>query len=101
MKNIFLFILVAALSLPACKRYSSYEGVPFEETEPRDWENPSVVSRNREEPHASFISFPDEIAALEADRSASPNYLSLDGIWKFHWVKTPEETALLVLQGRF
>ncbi len=91
MKNIFLFILVAALSLPACKRYSSYEGVPFEETEPRDWENPSVVSRNREEPHASFISFPDEIAALEADRSASPNYLSLDGIWKFHWVKTPEE----------
>lgn len=91
MKKIFLFVLVASMSLPACKKYSSYEGVPFEETEPRDWENPSVVSRNREEPHSSFISFPDELSALEANNSASPNLLSLDGIWKFHWVKTPEE----------
>ncbi len=91
MKRIVLFVLVIVMSLPACKRYSSYEGVPFEETEPRDWENPSVVSRNREDPHASMISYPDELSALEAREAVSPNYLSLDGIWKFHWVKTPEE----------
>ncbi len=91
MRKIVLFVLVAVVVLPACKRYSTYEGVPFEETEPRDWENPSVVSRNREDPHASFMSYPDELSALEANESVSPNYLSLDGIWKFHWVKTPDE----------
>jgi len=91
MKRISLCLLLAAIAFTACKRYNDYEGVPFTEKEPRDWENPEMFSQNRETPHATLISFSDEESALSADKTRSPNYLSLDGIWKFHWVKSPDE----------
>jgi beta-galactosidase len=91
MKRISFFILMIALSLSACKRLSKYEGVPFTEKEPRDWENPAVFNINREDPNASLISYADEKSALEAIKANSPNYKSLDGVWKFFWVKTPDQ----------
>lgn len=80
-----------ALSLTACKKLSKYEGVPFTEKEPRDWENPEMFNQNREDPHATLISFPDEQSALEAIKANSPNYRSLDGTWRFNWVKSPDQ----------
>jgi len=91
MKKILIYILIATLSFSACKRYHSYEGVPFTEKEPRDWENPEMFNQNREAPHATLISFPDEQSALESDKRNSPAYLSLDGTWKFNWVKSPDQ----------
>ena len=79
------------VSLSSCKKLSKYEGVPFTEKEPRDWENPQVFNINREDPHASLISYPDEKAALEAIKTNSPNYNSLDGLWKFNWAQTPDQ----------
>lgn len=46
---------------------------------------------NRESPHATLISYPDEASALAMQKSASPNYISLDGPWKFHFVKSPDQ----------
>jgi beta-galactosidase len=91
MKRISFYILMIAISFSACKKLSKYEGVPFTEKEPRDWENPQVFNINREDPHASLISFADEQSALEAIKANSPNYRSLDGLWKFNWVKTPDQ----------
>src|SRR5664279_4935597 len=91
MKRISFYILVIVLSLSGCKKFSKYEGIPFTEKEPRDWENPAVFNINREDPNVSFISFSDEQSALEGLRTSSPNYKSLDGTWKFNWVKTPAE----------
>src|SRR5450756_283324 len=91
MKRISFYILMIALSLTACKKLSKYEGVPFTEKEPRDWENPEMFNQNREDPHATLISFPDEQSALEAIKANSPDYLSLDGTWKFNWVKSPDQ----------
>ena len=91
MKRISFYCLLIIISLSACKKLSKYEGVPFTEKEPRDWENPAVFNINREDPNASFISFSDEQSALEGLRTSSPNYKSLDGTWKFNWVKTPAE----------
>jgi beta-galactosidase len=91
MKRISFYILLIAVSLSACKKLSKYEGVPFTEKEPRDWENPAVFKLNREDPHASLISFADEKSALEGIKANSPNYKSLDGQWKFNWVKTPDQ----------
>jgi beta-galactosidase len=91
MKRFVLFALAASMIIASCNRYKSYEGVPFTEKEPRDWENPAVFNLNKEEAHATMISYPDEAAALVADFSSSPNYLSLDGIWKFNLVTKPAE----------
>lgn len=91
MKTLPLFTLLILLAISGCKKYSKYEGVPFREKEPRDWENPAVLQINREDPTASLISFTDEKSALEAVRTNSANYKTLDGLWKFNWVRTPEE----------
>lgn len=56
-----------------------------------DWENPEVFQINREAPHASFARFPSEDLALENDWSASSYYQSLNGAWKFSWVKKPAD----------
>jgi beta-galactosidase len=79
------------LLFSSCRKYSKYEGVPFSEKEPRDWENPAVFNLNREAPHATLISYHDETSAIEAVKTNSPNYISLDGIWKFNWVKSPDD----------
>jgi beta-galactosidase len=91
MKRISFYILIITLSFSACKKYSKYDGVAFTEKEPRDWENPELFNINREDPHATMISFPDEQKALEAIKTNSPNYVSLDGTWKFNWVKSPDQ----------
>ncbi|HSL87536.1 MAG TPA: glycoside hydrolase family 2 TIM barrel-domain containing protein, partial [Bacteroidales bacterium] len=91
MKRPLVILITIVLAFTACKRYSKYEDVPFSEKEPRDWENPEMFNQNREAPHATMTSFNSETAALEGARATSPNILSLDGIWKFHWVKTPAE----------
>jgi beta-galactosidase len=91
MKRILIYFLLIILTVPACKKVSKYEGVAFPEKEPRDWENPELFQINREAPHATLISFPDEHSALEAVDLNSPDYLSLDGIWKFNCVKSPDQ----------
>jgi beta-galactosidase len=84
---IFLIIIV----LSGCKKYSKYENVSYTEKEPRDWENEELTGLNRIAPHATMISFPDEESALSSIKENSPFYVSLDGTWKFHFSKTPEE----------
>jgi beta-galactosidase len=91
MRRTVILLTAVILAATSCKKYSSYEGVPFNEKEPRDWENPEMFNQNREEPRASFISFPDASSALVTEKSESSNYISLDGTWKFNWVKTPAE----------
>lgn len=91
MNKLPYILLMTALLFSACKRYSKYEGIAFTEKEPRDWENPEMFNQNREAPHATMISFADELSALEADKLNSPNYISLDGLWKFNYVDSPDK----------
>jgi len=56
---------------------------------PLDWENPEIIEHNREKPYAAHRHFPDIESALKFDAANSPDYLSLNGFWKFHWVKKP------------
>lgn len=91
MNKIPVYIALVLMFLLSCKRYSKYEGVPFTEKEPRDWENPEMLNQNREAPHVPVISFPDEMSALAGDKLSSPSYVSLDGIWKFHYSDSPDK----------
>jgi beta-galactosidase len=56
-----------------------------------DWENPAVVGRNKERPRATFIPFADLESAISGDRSRSPFVQSLNGTWKFNWVRRPAD----------
>lgn len=56
-----------------------------------DWENPLVISKNREKARATLYFYPSEEQAMTMDREVSPWFQSLNGKWKFKWVKTPKE----------
>jgi len=61
------------------------------ENEIPDWENPEVVGRNKEPAHCSYIPYADVQAALKNNRAQSPYYKSLNGFWKFNWVRKPAD----------
>jgi beta-galactosidase len=90
MKKYFFLLLVAVFFVTACRKYSKYENVAFTEKEPRDWENPELTGLNTVNPHATMISYADEQSALAAIKGNSPAYISLDGIWKFHFSPKPD-----------
>ncbi|MGF7215366.1 beta-galactosidase [Spirosoma lacussanchae] len=57
-----------------------------------DWEDPQVISRNTEKPHANLIPFATEQQALATrDWRSSPYVSLLNGSWKFRWVKHPSQ----------
>ena len=58
---------------------------------PPDWEDPRVFSVGEEPPHATLVPYPEASAALRGGERPSPFVRPLDGRWKFHWVRTPEE----------
>ncbi|MBN2270225.1 MAG: DUF4981 domain-containing protein, partial [Sedimentisphaerales bacterium] len=70
-----------------------------------DWENEQVIAINKEPARATGLSFPDVQTAIRAYslRTATdalkkwqdcPFYQSLNGQWRFHWVKSPDERPM-------
>jgi beta-galactosidase len=91
MKIHFVVILLSFSTLWSCSGYKDYTNTAWQEKSIPDWENPAVNTINAEYPHASMVSFPDAKTAMTAGYRKSPNVMSLDGIWKIKWVKTPGE----------
>jgi beta-galactosidase len=56
-----------------------------------DWENPLVVSRNTEPPHATLVPYSSLAKAISGDRFGSESLLLLNGKWRFHWVSKPAD----------
>lgn len=63
-----------------------------------EWEDPRVFGAGREPAHSTFVPYPDEAAARRGALAFAPNAArltgspfvrSLNGAWKFHWVKEP------------
>ena len=54
-----------------------------------DWENSEFISWNKEPAHATLIPYHDIKSSLGGIREASSYYKSLNGPWKFNWVKKP------------
>ena len=44
---------------------------------------------NREDPHATRFSFDSFSQAVQGDKRASSNYMTLNGLWRFHWSDHP------------
>ncbi|HEX7317262.1 MAG TPA: glycoside hydrolase family 2 TIM barrel-domain containing protein [Pyrinomonadaceae bacterium] len=63
-----------------------------------DWEDPRVIGINKEPAHATLVPYADEASARRgamayapgaAPAPGSPFVKSLNGAWKFNWVKEP------------
>ena len=78
MKNV-LFLLLIIFTSPACLPASPL----------REWENERVNSINKEKSRCYWIPYRNLEEALIGEKSASSRYLTLNGMWKFNWVKHP------------
>ena len=93
MKNYFLaFTLVATISATAQhKTLAGFAyGNPAAPTGD-EWQSPENLSLNKEYPRAYFFSFNNEKQATQVLPEYSPYWQSLNGQWRFHWCKTPDQ----------
>lgn len=54
-----------------------------------DWEDQSILHRNRLASRAYFIPYDNEASALTYERGNSDSFLLLNGMWKFHYAPAP------------
>ncbi|RLD81195.1 MAG: beta-galactosidase, partial [Bacteroidetes bacterium] len=82
MKSILLFA-----TLMLCYQLTFSQQIP-------DWENPKMFQQNKELPHATYVPFESASSALNKDKKESAYYKSLNGNWKFNWVRKPSDRPL-------
>jgi len=56
-----------------------------------DWENAEMIGQNKEPAHNTLIPYQDVESALKGIPDASLYYKSLNGKWKFNWVRRPQD----------
>jgi beta-galactosidase len=59
-----------------------------------DWENPKVFEINKEAPHATLFPYESKELALTNNKNNSNYYQSLNGNWKFNWVRKPADRPM-------
>lgn len=52
-----------------------------------EWQDPNVNAVNRVDMHTNYFAYESEKLALQGEKEKSDNYLSLNGLWSFNWVK--------------
>lgn len=56
-----------------------------------DWENPDIIAINKEPGRASFVPLDYSSSTVTFDKETSPWVKSLNGAWKFNWVRKPAD----------
>ena len=59
-----------------------------------EWENEHIFSINKEPAHVDYTPYATIGQALKDVAEESPYYFTLDGKWKFNWVKQPSERPI-------
>lgn len=75
---------IANVSL--CLAMLSISSVALAQSESR-WQNVNINQQNREPRRANFFAFENLEKAQSFDKKKSANYLSMEGMWKFNFVK--------------
>ena len=92
-QSILSISLLAALSLT-----SPVTATAQNETR---WHNVDVNQQNREPRRAAFFAFEDLSKAQDFDKKLSVNYLSMEGTWKFNFVKDHNKRPLNFFKANF
>ncbi|MDP4184009.1 MAG: glycoside hydrolase family 2 TIM barrel-domain containing protein [Bacteroidota bacterium] len=79
----FRYIIVTLLGL--------FFGINQLNAQINDWENERVFGINKEDAHCTYTPYSTIRQALKDNPTNSPYYLSLNGIWRFNWVKQPSD----------
>ena len=94
MKKRFVTAMMAALFVSAVSVAQNLGGFAYGNAEApagNEWESPTQLSLNKEQPKGWFFVFDNEESARKVLPENSEYYLSLDGTWSFNWVGNPGE----------
>ncbi|MFD1769510.1 glycoside hydrolase family 2 TIM barrel-domain containing protein [Sphingobacterium suaedae] len=95
LRGILFLVLVLPIQLlaqePAVQHIAGFVYGDHQAPTGKEWESPTELSLNKELPHAYHFSFNTVEEARKVLPEHSSNWLTLNGTWKFHWVKSPEE----------
>lgn len=92
MKTRFVSILI--IFFVFCSLFAQEQGS-------HDWENTEIFDVNKEAAHATFIPFPEESQNPWRNKFESPFIKSLNGTWRFNYVKTPAERPVDFYKNEF
>ena len=56
-----------------------------------EWQDPNVNAVNRAPMHAAYFAYENGDLAKQGKKELSDNFLSLNGTWKFNWVKDADQ----------
>jgi len=62
-----------------------------EKVKPLDWENPLMIGQNKELGHCTLMPYQNVKTAIAGNRFKSRYFHSLNGVWKFNWVSSPDQ----------
>lgn len=79
-KRLILSLFVCAAAWHATQAQKSYA-----------WNNPGLNQQNREARRANFFAFESQSIADTGDKTRSSRYMSMEGMWKFHFAKNHQE----------
>lgn len=57
----------------------------------KEWTDPGKNQMNRVKTRAAYFAYPCEKCARNGEKEAAANFMSLNGLWKFNWVKDQTE----------
>ena len=88
-KNLILSLFLTLFASPALADNSP------------EWCNPHVNQQNREARRANFFGYESEALARVGDKSKSSRYLSMEGMWRFHFVKNHQDAPRDFFQVKY
>ncbi|MDR0976911.1 MAG: DUF4981 domain-containing protein, partial [Prevotellaceae bacterium] len=56
-----------------------------------EWLDPNINAVNRAPMHTNYFAYPNTTEAAKGDKTLSANFMSLNGTWKFNWVKDADQ----------
>ncbi len=78
----------------------TFNGYSKEETAPC-WMNPAVNRINTMPSHATFFAYENEALAVKMKKEESSRFMTLEGTWKFNWVKDHNDAPKDFFTPRF
>lgn len=88
--SLILTALVATVSFAAQPALNGFKYATELAPDGNEWQSPERLALNKEQPRAYFFPFESVEKALKVLPENSSYWKSLNGQWKFNWVKSPD-----------
>ena len=59
-----------------------------------EWKNPEVNAVNRAPMHTNYFAYENKNTAIDGTKENSSNFMTLNGLWKFNWVKDADSRPI-------